>query len=146
MQPKRGKLSAPHFGPPASHTRISDRGPGHYSSPGNQRRIVRHGVMNNGRRGRSLRKAEESHQKSERTRNPQNDGLALWHNSSSSHRSTERRPIWDSKNPSQCQSDQRHIRVRSGDILVRPGHPDVPRTPFLAEISGPAPLTGRRPL
>ncbi|PKI58498.1 hypothetical protein CRG98_021100 [Punica granatum] len=30
-------LSAPHFGPPASHVRIPDRSPGHYSSPGNQR-------------------------------------------------------------------------------------------------------------
>ncbi|OWM87139.1 hypothetical protein CDL15_Pgr024029 [Punica granatum] len=67
-------VSAPHFGPPASHTRIPDRSPGHYSSPGNQRQIGGHGVMNKGRRARSLRKAEESHQKSERTRNPQNDG------------------------------------------------------------------------
>ncbi|OWM87136.1 hypothetical protein CDL15_Pgr024026 [Punica granatum] len=36
MQPKRGKLSAPHSGPPASRTRIPDRSSGHYSSPGNQ--------------------------------------------------------------------------------------------------------------
>ncbi|PKI60244.1 hypothetical protein CRG98_019364 [Punica granatum] len=74
MQPKRGKLSAPHFGPPASHTRISDRGPGHYSSPGNQRQVGEHGVMSNRRRARSTEKSEESHRKNERIRNPRNDG------------------------------------------------------------------------
>ncbi|OWM82691.1 hypothetical protein CDL15_Pgr024843 [Punica granatum] len=99
MQPKKGKLSAPHFGPPASYTRSSDRGSGHYSSPDNQRRIGRHGVMNNGRRARSLRKVEESHQKNKRTKNPETAELALRHYSSLSHRSTERCPIWDSKNP-----------------------------------------------
>ncbi|PKI42422.1 hypothetical protein CRG98_037188 [Punica granatum] len=26
-----------------------------------------------------------------------------------------------------------------------PGHPDLSRTPFLTELSGPAPLTSRRP-
>ncbi|PKI46852.1 hypothetical protein CRG98_032748 [Punica granatum] len=44
-----------------------------------------------------------------------------------------------------CQSDQRHFRTRSGDILHKPGHPDLSRTPFLAELPGPAPLTNRRP-
>ncbi|OWM65105.1 hypothetical protein CDL15_Pgr028288 [Punica granatum] len=74
-------LSAPHFGPPASHTRISDRGPGHYSSPGNQRQIgEEHGL---------LRKAEESHRKNERTRNPRNDRahtVALFITESPKHR------------------------------------------------------------
>ncbi|OWM68695.1 hypothetical protein CDL15_Pgr021436 [Punica granatum] len=27
----------------------------------------------------------------------------------------------------------------------KPGHPDLSRTPFLTELSGPAPLTSRRP-
>ncbi|OWM71023.1 hypothetical protein CDL15_Pgr026909 [Punica granatum] len=83
------RVSAPHFGPPASHTRIPDRSPGHYLSPGNQRQIGGHGVMNNGRRARSLRKAEESHQKNERTRNPENDGagtVALFITKSPKHR------------------------------------------------------------
>ncbi|PKI33210.1 hypothetical protein CRG98_046399, partial [Punica granatum] len=42
MQPKRGKLLAPHFGPPAPHARIPDRSPGHYSSPGNRKPIGGH--------------------------------------------------------------------------------------------------------
>ncbi|OWM72676.1 hypothetical protein CDL15_Pgr004926 [Punica granatum] len=89
MQPKRGKLSAPHFGPPASHTRIPDRSPGHYSSPGNQRQICGHGVMSNRRRARSLRKAKESFRKNERTKNPENGRagtVALFFNESPKHR------------------------------------------------------------
>ncbi|OWM84571.1 hypothetical protein CDL15_Pgr011727 [Punica granatum] len=92
--------------------------------------------MNNGRRARSLRKLEESHQKNEQAKNPETTGLALWHYSSSSHRSTERYPIWDSKNPSQCQSDQRHVRAHFRDIVLKPGHPDPSRTPFLTEFPG----------
>ncbi|PKI59960.1 hypothetical protein CRG98_019647 [Punica granatum] len=38
-----------------------------------------------------------------RQRTPKTAELALRHYSSPSHRSTERCPIWDSKNPSQCQ-------------------------------------------
>ncbi|OWM75261.1 hypothetical protein CDL15_Pgr023782 [Punica granatum] len=45
-----------------------------YSPSGNLRQIGGHEDMNNGRRARSLRKAEESHQKNERTRNLENDG------------------------------------------------------------------------
>ncbi|OWM77038.1 hypothetical protein CDL15_Pgr002678 [Punica granatum] len=76
MDPNESSIpvSAPHFGPPASHTRIPDQSSGRYSSSGNQRRIGGHGVMNNGRRAGSLRKAEESSQKNERTKNPENDG------------------------------------------------------------------------
>ncbi|PKI48818.1 hypothetical protein CRG98_030795, partial [Punica granatum] len=80
---------SPHFGPPASHTRISDRGPGHYSSPGNQRQVGEHGVMSNRRRARSTEKREESHRKNERTRNPRNDGantVALFIIESPKHR------------------------------------------------------------
>ncbi|OWM90256.1 hypothetical protein CDL15_Pgr006577 [Punica granatum] len=51
-------------------------------------------------------KSGESHQKNERTKNPEMAKLALWHYSSLSHRSTERCPIWGFKNPSQCQGDQ----------------------------------------
>ncbi|OWM89023.1 hypothetical protein CDL15_Pgr023433 [Punica granatum] len=47
------EVSTPHFGPLASHTRISDRGPGHYSSPGNLKQIGGRGVMSNRRRARS---------------------------------------------------------------------------------------------
>ncbi|OWM90624.1 hypothetical protein CDL15_Pgr023855 [Punica granatum] len=32
------------------------------------------------------------------------------------------------------------------DILLKPGHPDPPRTPFLTELPGFAPLTSKRPL
>ncbi|PKI67625.1 hypothetical protein CRG98_011981 [Punica granatum] len=71
------RLSAPHFGPPASHTRIPDQNSGRYSSSGNQRQIGGHRVMNNGRRAGSIRKAEESSQKNERTRNPENDGAGI---------------------------------------------------------------------
>ncbi|PKI78897.1 hypothetical protein CRG98_000758 [Punica granatum] len=60
---QRGKLSVPHFGPPASYMRISDQSPGYYSSPGNQRRTCGHGVINNRRRAGSIRKAEESSRK-----------------------------------------------------------------------------------
>ncbi|PKI56239.1 hypothetical protein CRG98_023370 [Punica granatum] len=69
MQPKRGKLSAPHFGPPASYMRIPDQSPGYYSSPGNQRRTCGHGVMNNRRRDGSIRKAEESSRKGKQATN-----------------------------------------------------------------------------
>ncbi|PKI63147.1 hypothetical protein CRG98_016479 [Punica granatum] len=72
-------------------------------------------------------------------------GLALWHYSPSSHRSTERCPIWDFKNPSQCQSDQRHVRAHFRGTLLKPGHPDPSRTPFLTERPGLAPLTSRWP-
>ncbi|OWM69639.1 hypothetical protein CDL15_Pgr005039 [Punica granatum] len=66
MQPKRGKLSAPYFGPPASHSRIPDRSPGRYSSTGNQRQIGGHGVMSNKRRARSTEKGGREQSK-ERT-------------------------------------------------------------------------------
>ncbi|PKI64277.1 hypothetical protein CRG98_015317 [Punica granatum] len=49
-QEDESTLSEPYFGPPASHTRIPDRSPGHYSSPGNQRQIGGHGVMSNRRK------------------------------------------------------------------------------------------------
>ncbi|OWM77828.1 hypothetical protein CDL15_Pgr009375 [Punica granatum] len=58
--PIRSLLSAPHFGPPASHTRIPDQSSGRYSSSSNQRQVGGHGVTNNGRRAGSIRKAEES--------------------------------------------------------------------------------------
>ncbi|PKI60734.1 hypothetical protein CRG98_018874, partial [Punica granatum] len=65
-------MSAPHFGPPASHGRTSDQSPGYYSSPGNRRQIGEHGVMNNERGAGPLRKAKESHRKNERTKNAEN--------------------------------------------------------------------------
>ncbi|PKI41778.1 hypothetical protein CRG98_037830 [Punica granatum] len=61
------------------------------------------------------------------------------------HRSTERCPIRDSKNPSQCQSDQRHVRGHFRGIPHKPGHPDLSRTPFLTRLPGPATLTSKRP-
>ncbi|PKI73120.1 hypothetical protein CRG98_006485 [Punica granatum] len=63
---RRGKLSAPYFGPPASHSRIPDRSPGRYSSTGNQRQIGGHGVMSNKRRARSTEKGGREQSK-ERT-------------------------------------------------------------------------------
>ncbi|PKI48953.1 hypothetical protein CRG98_030651 [Punica granatum] len=74
MQPKRGKLSAPHFGPPASYTRIPHQSSGYYSSPGNQRRTRGHGDTNNRRRAGSIRKAEESNRKSLQAKSPENSG------------------------------------------------------------------------
>ncbi|OWM75160.1 hypothetical protein CDL15_Pgr012646 [Punica granatum] len=76
---------------------------------------------------------------------PKTTELALWHYSSPSHRSTERCPIWDSKNPFQCQSDQRHVRTHFQGIPHKPGHPDLSRTPFLTGLAGPAPLTSKQP-
>ncbi|OWM84264.1 hypothetical protein CDL15_Pgr011649 [Punica granatum] len=89
MQPKRGKLSAPHFGPPASYMRIPDQSPGYYSSPGNQRRTCGHGVMNNRRRDGSIRKVEESSRKNLRAKNPEKSGAgtaALFITESLKHR------------------------------------------------------------
>ncbi|PKI63992.1 hypothetical protein CRG98_015605 [Punica granatum] len=48
---------------------------------------------------------------------------ALWHYSSPNHQSIERCPMWDSKNPSWCQSDQSHVREHFEGILLEPGHP-----------------------
>ncbi|PKI47852.1 hypothetical protein CRG98_031755 [Punica granatum] len=81
--------SAPHFGPPTSHTRIPDRSPGHYSSPSHQRQISGRGVMNNRRKAGSLRKADEGHRKNLRVKNPENDGagtMALFITESPKHR------------------------------------------------------------
>ncbi|OWM89114.1 hypothetical protein CDL15_Pgr026277 [Punica granatum] len=75
MQPKRGKLSAPHFGPPVSYTRIPDQSPGYYSSPGHRRRTCGHGDTNNRRRAGSIRKAEESNRKNLQAKNPENSGV-----------------------------------------------------------------------
>ncbi|OWM65118.1 hypothetical protein CDL15_Pgr027229 [Punica granatum] len=60
------RLSAPYFGPPASHTRIPDRSLGRYSSPGNQRQKGGHRVMSNRRRARSTEKGGRE-QSEERT-------------------------------------------------------------------------------
>ncbi|OWM74519.1 hypothetical protein CDL15_Pgr005098 [Punica granatum] len=89
MQPKRGKLSAPHSGPPASHTRIPDRSSGHYSSPGNQRQIGGHGVMSNGRKAGSLKKVEESSRRNLQAKNLENSRagtVALFTTESPKHR------------------------------------------------------------
>ncbi|PKI79463.1 hypothetical protein CRG98_000154 [Punica granatum] len=43
-------LSAPHFGPPASYTRIPDQNPGYYSLLDNRRRTCGHGDMNDKRK------------------------------------------------------------------------------------------------
>ncbi|OWM76797.1 hypothetical protein CDL15_Pgr021189 [Punica granatum] len=89
MQPKRGKLSAPHFGPPVSYTRIPDQSPGYYSSPGNRRRTCGHGDTNNRRRAGSIRKAEESSRKNLQAKNPENSGVgtvALFITESLKHR------------------------------------------------------------
>ncbi|OWM80567.1 hypothetical protein CDL15_Pgr016480 [Punica granatum] len=69
MQPKRGKLSAPHFGPPASYTRIFDQGPGYYSSPEDQRRTCGHGIMKYGKETWSTEKTGESNQKGKQATN-----------------------------------------------------------------------------
>ncbi|PKI42703.1 hypothetical protein CRG98_036906, partial [Punica granatum] len=45
-----------------------------------------------------------------------------------------------------CQSDQRNVQAHFRGILLKPGHPDPPRTPFLTELTGPVPLTSKRPL
>ncbi|OWM63178.1 hypothetical protein CDL15_Pgr009403 [Punica granatum] len=74
MQPKRGKLSVPHFGPPASYMRIPDQSPGYYSSPDDQRRTCGHRDMNYRRKAGCTKKAEESRQKNRQTRNPKNSG------------------------------------------------------------------------
>ncbi|OWM71001.1 hypothetical protein CDL15_Pgr008083 [Punica granatum] len=87
MQPKRGKLSAPHFGPPASHTRIPDRSPGHYSSPGNQRQIGGHGVMSNRRRARSTGKG--GREQSEERTDKESRKRRSWHCDTIHHRVTE---------------------------------------------------------
>ncbi|OWM90786.1 hypothetical protein CDL15_Pgr002709 [Punica granatum] len=123
MQPKRGKLSTPHFGPPTSYARIADQNPGYYSSPDNQRQACGHEVMNDKRKQGPPGEHERAIGRVSRGRVPKQQELALRHYSSLNHRSTERCPIWDSKNPSQCQSDQQHVRTRSGDILLKPGHP-----------------------
>ncbi|PKI33178.1 hypothetical protein CRG98_046430 [Punica granatum] len=70
MQPKRGKLSAPHFGPPTSHTRILDRSARHYSSSDNRRQIGGHGVMNNKRRARHTEKIPVKVPRSSRANGP----------------------------------------------------------------------------
>ncbi|PKI61730.1 hypothetical protein CRG98_017874 [Punica granatum] len=91
MQPKRGKLSAPHFGPPASHTRTPDQSPGYYSSPSNRRRTRGHEDTNNRRRAGSIRKAEESSRKSLQAKSPENNGVgtvALFITESLKHRKT----------------------------------------------------------
>ncbi|PKI45941.1 hypothetical protein CRG98_033665 [Punica granatum] len=49
-------LSAPHFGPLASHGRTFDQSSGHYSSSGNQRRTCGHGTTSNRRRAWSTEK------------------------------------------------------------------------------------------
>ncbi|PKI52251.1 hypothetical protein CRG98_027349 [Punica granatum] len=46
--------------------------------------------------------------------------LALWHYSSPDHRSVEKYPMWDSKNPSRYQSDQCYIRTHFRSILRKP--------------------------
>ncbi|PKI50773.1 hypothetical protein CRG98_028837 [Punica granatum] len=71
------RLSAPHFGPLASYTRIPDQSPGYYSSPGNRRRTCGHGDTNNRRRAGSIRKAEESSRKNLQTKNPENSGVGI---------------------------------------------------------------------
>ncbi|PKI56236.1 hypothetical protein CRG98_023367 [Punica granatum] len=55
----------------------------------------------------------------------------------------ESKSILDSKNPSQYQSDQRHVRTHFRGKPHEPG--DLSRAPFLTELPGPAPLTSRRP-
>ncbi|OWM71809.1 hypothetical protein CDL15_Pgr020686 [Punica granatum] len=82
-------LLAPHFGPPASYTRIPDQRPSYYSSPSNQRRTCGHRVMNDGRKAGSIRKAEESSQKNLQAKNPENSGagtMALFITVSLKHR------------------------------------------------------------
>ncbi|OWM77823.1 hypothetical protein CDL15_Pgr021986 [Punica granatum] len=82
-------LSAPHFGPPGSSTRIPNQRSGYYSSPGNQRRTCGHRVMNDRRKAGSTRKAEENRQKNRQTRNPENSGagtMALFITESLKHR------------------------------------------------------------
>ncbi|OWM79391.1 hypothetical protein CDL15_Pgr020317 [Punica granatum] len=83
--------------------------------------------MNNKGKHGPLRKAEESSQKNRRTRNPENNGagtVALFITESPKHRKVP----------------------NMGDILLKSRHPDPPRTPFLTELPGFAPLTSKRPL
>ncbi|PKI55020.1 hypothetical protein CRG98_024585 [Punica granatum] len=79
------------------------------------------------KRGKAIRRIDERGI-------PKMMGLALWHYSSPSHRITERCPIWGFKNPPQCQSDQRDVRAHFRGILLKSGHPDPARTPFLTEL------------
>ncbi|PKI70483.1 hypothetical protein CRG98_009117 [Punica granatum] len=44
--------------------------------------------------------------------------------------------MWDSKNPSRCQSDQRHVRERFGGILLKPGHPRTLTDAFSGRAHG----------
>ncbi|OWM73828.1 hypothetical protein CDL15_Pgr018888 [Punica granatum] len=60
LQTELAPVSAPHFGPPASYTRIPDQNSSYYSSPDNQRRTCGHGDMNYRRKAGCTRKAEES--------------------------------------------------------------------------------------
>ncbi|PKI74805.1 hypothetical protein CRG98_004823 [Punica granatum] len=104
MQPKRGKLSAPHFCPPAPYTIIPSQSPDYYSSPNNRRRTCGHGAMNDQRKQGPLGEHKRAIGRVNRRQVPKQQELALRHYSSPNHRSTERCPIWDSKNPSRCQS------------------------------------------
>ncbi|PKI47269.1 hypothetical protein CRG98_032340 [Punica granatum] len=85
--PCGSRLSAPHFGPPASHVRIPNRSPGHYSSPGNQRQIGGHGVMSNKRRARSTEKG--GREQSEERANKESQKRRSWHCGTIHHRVTE---------------------------------------------------------
>ncbi|OWM72783.1 hypothetical protein CDL15_Pgr024835 [Punica granatum] len=80
-------VSAPHFGPPASHTRIPDQSSGHYSSSGNQRQIGGHRVMNKRRRARSTEKGGREYLE-ERT-NKESRKRRSWHCGTIHHRVTE---------------------------------------------------------
>ncbi|OWM75269.1 hypothetical protein CDL15_Pgr023790 [Punica granatum] len=53
--------------------------------------------------------------------------------------------MWGSKNPSQCQNDQWRVRAHFRGILLKPGHPDPPRTSFLTELPRFAPLISEWP-
>ncbi|PKI50075.1 hypothetical protein CRG98_029513 [Punica granatum] len=73
---------------------------------------------------------------------------------SSLRHSTERCPIWNSKNPSQCQSDQRHVRAHFGSIPLKLGRlrsltdafsDGAPGGPTHSQVNGTPKRTYRHP-
>ncbi|PKI36103.1 hypothetical protein CRG98_043505 [Punica granatum] len=84
-----GKLSAPHFGPPAPYTRIPGQSPDYYSSLDNRRLACGHGTMKYRRGAWSTKKTGENNKKGKQTTSPEAIGVgtaALFITESPKHR------------------------------------------------------------